>query len=86
MVLYILFSFSAVFSRSQTDKYSLHEFFSICVSTIVFIKNPIFKIKYTSLKKLFGDFPGDPVVNPSANAADMGSIPDLGRSHMLWGN
>ena len=33
------------------------------------------------------DFPGGPVVeNPPANAGDMGSIPGLGRSHMLWGN
>ena len=33
------------------------------------------------------DFPGGPVVkNPSANAGDMGSIPNLGRFHMLQGN
>ena len=32
------------------------------------------------------DFPGGPVVNNlPANAGDMGSIPDLGRFHMLWG-
>ena len=24
--------------------------------------------------------------NPPANAKDMGSIPDTGRSHMLWSN
>ena len=31
-----------------------------------------------------GDFPGGPVVkNPPANAGDRGSIPGLGRSHML---
>ena len=30
------------------------------------------------------DFPGGPVVkNPPANAGDTGSIPDLGRSHVL---
>ena len=30
-------------------------------------------------------FPGDSVVkNPSAGGEDMGSIPDLGRFHMLW--
>ena len=30
------------------------------------------------------DFPGGPVVkNPPANARDTGSIPGLGRSHML---
>ena len=27
------------------------------------------------------DFPGGPMVK---NAGDMGSIPGLGRSHMLW--
>ena len=33
------------------------------------------------------DFPGGTVVkNPPANAGDMGSIPGLGRSHMLWSN
>ena len=32
------------------------------------------------------DFPGGPVVkNVPANAGDMGVIPALGRSHMLWG-
>ena len=32
-----------------------------------------------------GDFPGGAVVkNPPANAGDVGSIPGLGRSHMLW--
>ena len=33
------------------------------------------------------DFPGGPVVkNLSANAGDMGSVPNLGRFHMLQGN
>ena len=33
------------------------------------------------------DFPGGPAVKePPANAGDAGSIPGLGRSHMLWGN
>ena len=33
------------------------------------------------------DFPEGPVVKyPPANAEDTGSIPGLGRSHMLWGN
>ena len=32
-------------------------------------------------------FPGGSVVkNPPANAGDTGSIPDPGRSHVLWGN
>ena len=36
--------------------------------------------------RLWG-FPGGSVVkNPPANAGDMGSIPDLGRSHMLRSN
>ena len=33
------------------------------------------------------DFPGGPVVkNLSYNAGDTGSIPGLGRSHVLWSN
>ena len=33
------------------------------------------------------DSPGGPVVkNPPANAGDMGLIPGLGRSHLLWDN
>ena len=36
--------------------------------------------------KIFSDFPGGSVVkNLPANAGDIGSIPGLGRSHMLWG-
>ena len=38
-------------------------------------------------KKLSWGFPGGSVVkNPPANAGDMGSISDPGRSHMLWSN
>lgn len=38
------------------------------------------------LKKLIVDFPGSPVVkNPPANAGDTGSIPCLGRCHVLVG-
>ena len=38
-------------------------------------------------KKRKVDFPGGPVVkNLPANAGDMGSIPSLGRFHMLWSN
>ena len=33
------------------------------------------------------DIPGDPLVkNPPANSENMGSVPGLGRFHMLWGN
>ena len=33
------------------------------------------------------DFPGGPVVRSlPANAGDTGSIPGLGRSHMMWGS
>ena len=33
------------------------------------------------------NFPGGPVVkNLPASAGDTGSIPDLGRFHMFWGN
>ena len=36
-------------------------------------------------KDIVGDFPGGPVVkNPPASAGDMGLIPALGRSHVLW--
>ena len=39
------------------------------------------------MSKLFWGFPGDSVVkNPPANAGDMGSIPDLERSHRLRNN
>ena len=39
------------------------------------------------LEELLLDFLGGPVVkNPSANVADTGSIPGLGRSHMPRGN
>ena len=35
-------------------------------------------------KEICGGFPGGPVVkNPPCNARDTGSIPGLGRSHML---
>ena len=37
--------------------------------------------------KIWEGFPGGSVVkNPPANAGDMGSIPDPGRSHMSWRN
>ena len=39
------------------------------------------------LKYFIRDFPGGPVVkNSPANEGDTGSIPDLGRCHMLRGN
>ena len=41
-----------------------------------------FRVKHDS-----GDFPGGAVVkNLPANAGDMGSSPDPGRSHMPWSN
>ena len=37
------------------------------------------------VRQMGKDFPSGPVVkNPAANAEDMGLIPSLGRSHMLW--
>ena len=38
------------------------------------------------IKKVhFEDFPGGPVLkNPPANVGDAGSIPGLGRFHILW--
>ena len=47
------------------------------------------KEKYCQLRILYPnrDFPGGTVVkNLPANAGDTGSIPDLGRSPMLWSN
>ena len=37
-------------------------------------------------ESLVGFLGGSMVKNPPANAGDMGSIPGLGRSHMLWSN
>ena len=40
-----------------------------------------------SIKNQGQDLPGNPVVkNPPTNAGDMGSIPGLGRFHILQGN
>ena len=39
------------------------------------------------IKDILRGFPdGSVVKNPPANAGDMGSIPDLGRNHLLWDN
>ena len=39
------------------------------------------------LVRLYGDFPvGLVVKNLPAHAGDVGSIPGLGRFHVLWGN
>lgn len=44
-------------------------------------------MKQKKTKKYVDDFSVGPVVkNPSANAGDMGPIPDLGRSHSLQNN
>ena len=44
-------------------------------------------IFYWQYKHQQGNFPGGAVVkNPPANAADMGTTPGLGRSHMLQSN
>ena len=44
-------------------------------------------VEREKLKTEEGDFPGGAVVdNPPANAGDTGSIPGLGRSHMLRSN
>ena len=43
--------------------------------------------RYLRKKNCFRNFPGGPVVkNPPASAGATGSIPDLGRSYMLWSN
>ena len=50
---------------------------------------PMYKKKtgiFSALKKIWG-FPGGSVLkNPSANAGDSGSIPNVERSHMPWHN
>ena len=48
--------------------------------------NPRFQQKYTCQNVVSG-FPGGSVVkNMPANAGDMGLIPGLRRSHVLWSN
>ena len=42
---------------------------------------------FFKLKKIGEGFPGGSVIkNPPADAGDTGLIPNLGRSHMPWGN
>ena len=51
------------------------------------ISNPPLTSQFIEIKPYGLDFPGGPVVkNLPANAGDMGSLPDLGRFHMLQGN
>ena len=46
-----------------------------------------FSVQMVAQELFFRDFPGGTVVkNPPANAGDMGSIPDLGGSHMPRSN
>ena len=47
----------------------------------------VYPLLCCSLNLTFNDFLGGAMdKNPSDNAGDMGSIPDLGRLHMLWSN
>ena len=49
--------------------------------------NQLYFNKKNFKKGQLRDFPGDSVVkSPPANARDMGSIPDLGKSHMPRSN
>ena len=49
--------------------------------------NALERLAKNELRKECRDFPGGLVVkNLPANAGDMGSIPGLGRFHVLWGN
>ena len=51
---------------------------------LIFIKK---KKKNLQIEMLLRGFPGCPVVkNMPMYAGDIGSIPDLGRSHMIWSN
>ena len=57
------------------------------VKIYLFIFLFYFFIYICLFKDQWGFFPGDSVVkNPPANAGDTGSIPDLGKSHILWSN
>ena len=50
-------------------------------------KTKLMDLHYLISKFYYRDFPGGTVVkNLPANAGDMGSIPGLGRSHMLQSN
>ena len=45
------------------------------------------RIKWGNHEVFSPDFPGSPVVGSlPANAGDIGSVPGLGRFHMLWGS
>ena len=49
--------------------------------------HPYSGIKFSDMKQGGRGFPGGSVVkNPPANVGDTGSIPDLGRSHMMQSN
>ena len=49
--------------------------------------NALARLAKNELLKQFRDFPGGLVVkNLPANAEDMGSMPDIGRFHILQGN
>lgn len=51
------------------------------------LRTPGTKCLISISEMYFGGLPGGPMdKNLPCNAGDMGSIPDLGRSHMLWNN
>ena len=59
----------------------IREFKSIYMDHFIILKDS------TNLNESLMGFPGGSMVkNPQSNAGDMGSIPGLGRSHMLWSN
>ena len=58
------------------------------IPNVEFLKEICMKLKEKEREReTFKGFPGGPVAeNLPASAGDMGSIPDPGRSHMLWNN
>ena len=77
-------SITSDLSESKQAKRKWSEIFS--VERIVI--NPEFCMlqNYPSKVKERGFPSGSVVKSPPANAGDIGSVPDLGRSHMLQGN
>ena len=56
----------------------------IGIHTVLYANYSSIKLEWKKSKKENEDLPGDPLVeNLSANAGNMGSIPALGRFHML---
>ena len=74
--------YSIVLRNVVFHRGGLMGWFKILVNIVMFKYN-----QHIQIKTFQWYFPGGTVVkNPLANAEDTGSIPGLGRSHMLWSN